>query len=136
MIEVLPTVVPSSPVSMNANVSADSSQIIALFVSAPLSNTIPKSFALEPDAFFCKIINGSLTVKVVEFTEVVVPLTVKSPVIVIEPAAVTLSAKLITPEPVVTRFKFSSVATLVIDEPSVLTLPTVQCEVTLFKEFN
>ena len=132
----LPTVVPSSGVATNANWSADSSQRIAWLASAPLSKTIPKSFALEPDAFFCKMIKGSFTVSVDEFTDVVVPLTVKSPVTVIEPAAVTSSAKLILPVPVVTRFRFSSVATLVIDEPSIFTLPVVQCDVTLLDAFN
>ena len=73
-----PAVVPfSDPILATLKVSSDSSNIRPILLPF-LTNTIPKSFELvvfpSPTT-----ISGSSIVKVVEFTVVVVPITVKSP---------------------------------------------------------
>ena len=66
--------------------SALSSKPINALSEEPLSITIPASFAGEPEVPLASSISESLTTVLVVSIVVVVPLTVKSPVIVALPA--------------------------------------------------
>ena len=75
----LPEVLPSSVVLIIAKWSLDSSQIIPLFISSPLSIIKPASSDAEPVAPDDRTINGSFTTTFSLDTVVVFPLTVKLP---------------------------------------------------------
>ena len=68
------------------NLSSLSSKPINALSDEPLSITIPASLAGEPDVPLASSINVSLTTVLVVSIVVVVPFTVKSPVIVALPA--------------------------------------------------